>query len=118
MSTWEAAFAAACHFETVGDWPAALEGYRDLYHNGRSGDGAVVSRYGLALLHLGALQGAEAILTEALSMDRTTKTCGNDSRFCEAPRLHCRRPESQPQFRNSPAPAAFQARKTAATRLR
>lgn len=69
MSTWEAAFAAARHFETVGDWSAALEGYQNLYHNGCSEDSAVVSRYGLALLQLGALQDAESILTEALSME-------------------------------------------------
>jgi CDP-glycerol glycerophosphotransferase len=69
MSTWEAAFAAARQFEIIGDWPAALEGYRDLYHNGHGGDSAVVFHYGLAQLQLGALQEAHALLAEAVSME-------------------------------------------------
>ncbi|MET4096681.1 CDP-glycerol glycerophosphotransferase family protein [Arthrobacter sp. UYCu712] len=69
MSTWEAAFAAARQFEIIGDWPAALEGYRNLYHNGHNGESAVVFRYGLALLQLGALQEAHELLAEAVSME-------------------------------------------------
>lgn len=73
MSTWEAAFAAARHFERAGDWPAALEGYRDLYHNGCGGDSAVVFHYGLAMLQLGAMQEAETLLEEALAMEPDNK---------------------------------------------
>ncbi|WP_426978421.1 CDP-glycerol glycerophosphotransferase family protein [Pseudarthrobacter sp. O4] len=69
MSTWEAAFAAARHFESVGDWPAALDGYRNLYHNGHSGDSAVVFHYGLAHFRLGTLQEAQLLLEQALSME-------------------------------------------------
>lgn len=69
MSTWEAAFAAARQFEINDDWPAALEGYRDLYHNGHGGDSAVVFHYSVAQLQLGALQEAHALLAEAVSME-------------------------------------------------
>lgn len=69
MSTWEAAFAAARHYESVGDWSAALNGYRDLYHNGHSEDSAVVFHYGLAHFRLGALQEAQLLLEHAVSME-------------------------------------------------
>lgn len=69
MSTWEAAFAAARQFENVGNWQAALDGYRNLYHNGHSRDSAVVFHYGLAHLQLGAMQEAYALLAEAASME-------------------------------------------------
>lgn len=69
MTTWEAAFAAARHFERLGDWPAAFEGYRNLYHNGHGGESAVVFHYGLAHLHLGAPREAELLIERALAMD-------------------------------------------------
>ena len=69
MSTWEADFTAARQFESIRNWPAALEGYRNLYHNGHDGDSAVVFHYGLVLLHLGDLQEAHALLAEAVAME-------------------------------------------------
>jgi CDP-glycerol glycerophosphotransferase len=69
MSTWEAAFAAARQFESVGDWSAALDGYRNLYHNGRSEDSAVAFHYGLAHFRLGGFREAQLLLEQALSLE-------------------------------------------------
>ncbi|MEV7637977.1 CDP-glycerol glycerophosphotransferase family protein [Pseudarthrobacter enclensis] len=69
MSTREAAFAAARQFESAGDWAAALDGYRNLYHNGHSHDSAVAFNYGFAHLRLGAFREAQLLFEQALSME-------------------------------------------------